>query len=202
MKFQVFILIVLSFSAHATKMTVVQDACQDVRWDQKKCEVLSESPHGQNYNEETNFNSGLVDLGGMLGALTEQMENINNPQMSCIGSSSNLSRLTNYTQRIINKRKLSSCQKACVVKCVTANYITYDKNYKESGINKDSPCQAANSGRGVCRAFSNLADHLMDSVGLVSRSVASKGHAYNRIKVNKKWYYMEPQDPECRFIKQ
>lgn len=198
-----FLLVLLfSFSAYATKMTVVRDACQSVKWEKTRCQILDESPHGQNYNAESSFNTGVVDLGGMLGALTEQLENINNPQMSCIGSNSNLARLTRYTHAIVNRKPLTACQKACVVKCVTANYITYDKNYENPGISNDSPCQTANSGKGVCRAFSNMADHLLDSLGFQSRSVASTGHAYNRIKLNNKWVYLEPQDPECRFIKQ
>lgn len=195
------LLLLFSFSAYATKMTEVRDACQNINWEKTRCQVLDESPHGQDYKAESAFTSGVVDLGGLLGTLSEQMENINNPQQSCFGDRSNLARLTRYTHGIINKKKLSSCQKACVVKCVTANYIKYDPNYKETGINIDSPCQVANSGKGVCRAFSNMADHLLDSLGFESRGVASKGHAYNRVKINKKWYYLEPQDPECRFVK-
>lgn len=195
------VLILLSLNAHATKMTEVRDACQSIKWEKTKCDVLNESPHGMNYRAESSLNTGVVDLGGLLGTLTEQMENINNPQQYCVGSQSNLARLTRYTHALVNRKPLSACQKACVVKCVTANYITYDANYGEDGINRDSPCQTANSGKGVCRAFSNMADHLLDSLGFESRSVASNSHAYNRVKLNNKWYYIEPQDAECRFIK-
>lgn len=196
------VLLILSFNAYATKMTEVRDACQSVKWEKVRCQVLDESPQGMDYRAEDRFTTGVVDLGGMLGTLTEQMENINNPQQYCVGNQSNLARLTRYTHALVNRRPLSSCQKACVVKCVTANYITYDSNYGDSGINRDSPCQIANSGKGVCRAFSNMADHLLDSIGIESRSIASKGHAYNRVKLNNKWYYLEPQLSDCQFIKQ
>lgn len=196
------VIFLLSLNAYATKMTEVKDACQSIKWEKVKCQVLDESPHGMSYSDEDNFTTGVVDLGGMLGALTEQMENINNPQQSCMGSQSNLSRLTRYTTALANRKPLSACQKACVVKCVTANYIKYDRSvYSEGGISYDSPCQVANTGKGICRAFASMADHLMDSLGLKSRSVAKPNHAYNRVKLNNTWYYLEPQDPECRFIR-
>ena len=178
-------------------MVVVKDSCENVNWAAKKCEFLDKSPFDLNYSEK-DFNSNVVDLGGWLGALTEQMENINRPDMGCFNNNGRLGRLTQYTQRIVNRKKLSECQKACVVKCITANYLKYEKSNK-TGINQDSACQAANSGKGVCRAFSNLADHLLDSIGLNARSRASDGHAFNRVLFNKKWYYLEPQDPVCRF---
>lgn len=194
----VFLLLLTTTHSFASKMTAVRDACQHIEWEKKKCEFLDKSPHKNLNYQDNNFNSGVVDLGGMLGALTEQMENINNPSQYCFGNQSNLSRLSRYTQKIVNRKPLSSCQKACVVKCVTANYITYEHSNK-TGINQDSACQAANSGKGVCRAFSNLADNLMDGLGLKSNSVSSNGHAYNKVQFNNKWYYSEPQDSECRF---
>ena len=141
----------------------------------------------------------VVDLGGWLGTLTEQMENINNPDLYCIGGTGRLARLVDYTKRIVSRRPLSACQKACVVKCITSNYIVYQHS-NEGGINQDSACQAANSGRGICRAFANLADYLMDDLGLQSQSRAMPGHAYNKIRLNNRWYYGEPQDSECRFF--
>ncbi len=195
------LLTLISLNSFASKsMTAVKDACQNRDWAKTKCEFFDKSPlAGMNY-QDNQFNSGVVDLGGMLGSLTEQMENINNPNQYCFGNQSNLSRLSRYTNGIVNRKALSSCQKACVVKCVTANYITYEKSNK-GGINQDSACQAANSGKGVCRAFSNLADHLLDGLGLKSNSIASQGHAYNKVQFNNKWFYLEPQDPECRFSK-
>lgn len=196
------VLLLLSLNAYATKMTEVKDACQNIKWEKVKCQFLEESPHGMSYSDEDGHTTRVVNLGGFLGALTEQMENINNPQQSCIGSQSNLSRLTRYTSALANRKPLTACQKACVVKCVTSSYVKYDSSvYTEEGIKKDSACQVANTGKGICRAFASLADHLMDSLGLKSRSVAKPNHAYNRVKFDKKWYYLEPQDPECRFIK-
>ncbi len=194
----VLLFLFISINSYASKMTAVKDACQHTQWEKTKCEFLDKSPHKNLNYQDNKFNSGVVDLGGMLGALTEQMENINNPTQYCFGTQSNLSRLTRYTHKIVNRKPLSSCQKACVVKCVTANYITYEHSNK-TGINQDSACQAANSGKGVCRAFSNLADNLMDGLGLKSNSISSNGHAYNKVQFNNKWYYSEPQDPECRF---
>lgn len=196
----VLFLILTTFSSYASKMTAVRDACQHRDWQNTKCVFLEKSPHKNLNYQDNEYNSGVVDLGGMLGALTEQMDNINNPAQYCFGNQSNLSRLSRYTKQIVDRKPLSACQKACVVKCVTANYITYEHSNK-TGINQDSACQAANSGKGVCRAFSNLADHLNDGLGLKSNSVSSNGHAYNRVQLNNRWYVSEPQDPECRFSK-
>lgn len=199
MKLSLIILIQLfSLSVFAGKMTVVRDACETIDWSKKNCEFSDKSPLGMKYDNEKEFNSAVVDLGGWLGSLTEQMDNINNPNLNCYTDAGRLGRLTNYTKRVVNKKKLSDCQKACVVKCITANYITYQHSGK-TGINQDSACQAANTGKGVCRSFSNLADHLMDSVGLKSQSRASDGHAYNKVLLNGRWVYAEPQDAVCRF---
>ncbi len=182
-------------------MTTVRDECEGRNWAMARCEFLDTNPNDIDYRAENDDNSRVVDLGGWLGTLTEQMESISqrNPDLSCFSDNGRLGRLTNYTRRIINRRALSNCQKACVVKCITANYITYARS-NQTGINQDSACQAANSGRGVCRAFSNLADHLMDEIGLRSQSRSSPTHAYNKIWLNNRWYYGEPQDAECRFF--
>jgi hypothetical protein len=197
MKLLILIMLFPLTSAFAS-MVVVKDACENKNWSQAKCVVTEKSPLNMTYDNEKEFNSELVDLGGWLGTLTEQMDNINNPDLGCFNDSGRLGRLTRYTKGIINRKKLSDCQKACVVKCITANYLTYEHS-KKTGINQDSACQAANTGKGVCRSFSNLADHLMDSVGLKSQSRASDGHAFNKVFINNKWVYLEPQDAQCRF---
>lgn len=196
MKISLFSLLIMS-EAFAT-MTVVRDACEGRNWAQVRCEFLDQNPLGMDYRAESISGSRLVDLGGWLGTLNEQMDNINNPQLSCISDSGRLARLTDYTRRVIARRNLSNCQKACVVKCITSNYITYEP--RPEGQNQDSACQAANSGKGVCRAYSNLADHLMDEIGLRSQSRSSEHHAYNKIWLNGRWYYGEPQDSQCRFF--
>lgn len=201
MKLLTLTLLFISTLSHARMMTAVKDACEGRNWAQTKCEYFETNPYDMNYRAENNTNSAVVDLGGLLGTLTEQMESINqkNPELSCFSDGGRLGRLKNYTRRIVERRKLTDCQKACVVKCITANYITYAHSNR-GGINQDSACQAANSGRGVCRAFSNLADHLMDDLGLYSQSRSSPGHAFNKIYLNNRWYYGEPQDSECRFF--
>lgn len=194
----VFLLMLFSFSSFANKMVAVRDACEKIDWSKKNCEFSQKSPLGMQYDNEKEFNSEIVDLGGWLGTLTEQMDNINNPDLGCFNDAGRLGRLTSYTHRVVNRKKLSDCQKACVVKCITANYLTYEHSNK-TGINQDSACQAANTGKGVCRSFSNLADHLMDSIGLKSQSRSSEGHAYNKVFLNGRWFYAEPQDAVCRF---
>lgn len=193
------LLFILTMSNAFATMTVVKDECENQNWARVRCEFLDKNPLGMNYRQETDLNSRVVDLGGWLGTLNEQMENINNPELSCVADSGRLARLTSYTRRIISRRPLSNCQKACVVKCITANYITYAHSGSDS-MAQDSACQAANSARGVCRAFSNLADHLMDETGLRSQSRASENHAYNKVWLNGRWYYGEPQDSQCRFF--
>jgi hypothetical protein len=201
MKFFLFTFLLISSVSEARMMTAVRDECEGRNWAQTRCEFLATNPFEMDYRSENDKNSRVVDLGGWLGTLTEQMESINqrNPELSCFSDGGRLGRLKNYTRRIVNQRRLSPCQKACVVKCITANYITYAHSNR-GGINQDSACQAANSGKGVCRAFSNLADHLMDDLGLQSQSRSSEGHAFNKIYLNNRWYYGEPQDSECRFF--
>ena len=197
--FFLFTTLLLTINALAS-MVVVKDACEHSNWEKKKCVVEETSPFGMDYSTEKNFNTAVVDLGGWLGTLTEQMDNINNPDLGCFSDSGRLGRLTSYTRRVVNQKKLSDCQKACVVKCITAHYLKYEHSNK-TGINQDSACQAANTGKGVCRSFANLADHLLGSVGVSSRTRASDGHAFNRVYVNNQWVYLEPQDPECRFVR-
>jgi hypothetical protein len=198
MKFLI-LMILISGLAHA-KMLVVRDHCENQNWAQKKCQFLKTNPYHMNYRAENETNSRVVDLGGWLGTLTEQMESINEgrPDLSCFSDQGRLGRLTGYAKRITSGH-LSPCQKACVVKCITSNYITYGDS-PGNGIKKDSACQAANSGKGVCRSFANLADHLMDEIGLQSQSRSSDSHAFNKIFLNGRWYYGEPQDSECRFF--
>ena len=181
------------------KMTVVRDACEDKDWSQVRCEFLDQNPFNINYRAEDESISRASDIGGHLSTLFEELNSINSRELDCFSDSGRLGRLTNYTKRMINRKPLSNCQKACVVKCVTANFITYSRPDKAKVV-MDSACAAANSGTGTCRAYSNLADHLMDEVGLRSHSRASAPHAYNRIWLNNRWYYGEPQDSECRFF--
>lgn len=192
------IFLLISSSAFG-KMTGVRDACEEKDWSKVRCEYLDQNPFDINYRAESEDVSRASDIGGHLSTLFEQMGSINNPELSCFSDYGRLGRLTQYTRNIINRRPLSNCQKACVVKCVTANFITYSRPDK-ARIVMDSACAAANSGTGTCRAYSNLADHLMDEIGLRSHSRASAPHAYNRIWLNQRWYYGEPQDSECRFF--
>lgn len=184
--------------ANDLNMQTVRDECQSQNWAQKNCEFTQNNAFNMDYYNTRRFTTGVVDLGGLLGTLTEQMDNINNPELSCVGDAGRLARLSQYTRNIVNRRQLTPCQKACAVKCITANYITYQRS-NQTGINQDSACQAANSGRGVCRAFANLADHLLGQVGVPSRTASNDHHSYNRVRLNGSWLYLEPQDPECRF---
>ncbi len=195
---------ILTISHAFARMTVVRDACENRNWAAVQCQFLDTNPFDINFRAEDDSISRASDFGGHLSTLFEQMESINNPALSCFSDHGRLGRLTNYTRRIINRRPLSNCQKACVVKCITANYLTYtlpEITGPINGLVRESACAAANSGQGFCRGFANLADHLMDEVGLRSQSRASGPHAYNKIWLNNEWFYGEPQDSKCRFFR-
>lgn len=196
---KIFILLLLFSSlSQAKKMTVVKDHCESIQWEKQRCDFVDKLHDQIKYNTVNKKASMLIDIGGILGTLTEQMENINNPSNYCVGDQSNLGHLRSYARKLTQGKQLSSCQKACVVKCITANYLTWTET-KNPGPATGSPCQVANSGKGECWAFASLADDLNDHLGLKSQSVANVGHAYNKIKFGNKWYYSEPQDSSCRF---
>lgn len=178
-------------------MRTVHRACGKQDWKKRKCEFLDTNPYKQNYAKQLPKAEKMLDLAAHIGTLLETFENINNQDFTCIGSKGNLNQILEYTRGILTRKNLSACQKACVTKCVTANYITY-----QLGLDSwESPCEVANSGKGKCVGFANMGDHLMDNIGLRSKSVANQGHAYNKVWLNGHWYYSEPQDGNCRFFR-
>lgn len=185
-------------SAMANNLQGTKLSCGSINWNQVTCRTSDAKKEKEDYINQVSHTEKLVDWYAFVGTITTQLGSINQPQNACYGSANNLAELRKYTHKLVKKKPLSNCQKACVVKCVTSNYLKYDS--QEHGATKMSACQAANKGKGDCKAFSNLADHLLDSLGVPSRSVASATHAFNKVKLNGKWFIMEPQQSDCRFM--
>ncbi|MEK7355695.1 MAG: transglutaminase domain-containing protein [Bdellovibrionota bacterium] len=116
---------------------------------------------------------------------------------SCYGPASKLSKLKSYAKKVVGGKSLSSCQKACVAKCITSHYLKTD--YSKAG--NSTACQAANAKAGDCQAFSALSDAVLDTLGAKSRTAHSftMGHAYNKVEADGEWLYYEPMNDRCEF---
>lgn len=110
-----------------------------------------------------------------------------------------LDQLNDAVQEIAEEHSdLSDLQKACLVKCITSNYLSYTTDFPEQMIG--TACGAARSGRTNCKGFAALADYLLDQLDVRSNSIASVTHAFNRLRYNNRWYIFEPQANGCEFF--
>lgn len=111
--------------------------------------------------------------------------------------------LADYTE----KKELKACQTACLVRCITSNYITYDSKSKSATI--QTPYQTARHGRGICGDFSNFSRHLLEFLGYDSQTeygvFTSSGkiepHNWTSLTIDGEKYWFEPQQSACIFYK-
>ncbi len=52
---------------------------------------------------------------------------------------------------------------------------------------------------GECTEFVFFFDDLAYYLGVKSRLAGGEGHIYNSVKINGKWFFLEPQDNNCTF---
>tara|TARA_B100000925_G_scaffold262107_1_gene219224 strand:+ start:12506 stop:13294 length:789 start_codon:yes stop_codon:yes gene_type:complete len=97
----------------------------------------------------------------------------------------------------IENRSLKNCQKACLVKCITANILKGQRNWRTKlGAVESSFLHE----KGECTEYSRIATFLGSSIGLKTGIVAGKSHAFVEYTINGQRYFAEPQDSSCSFF--
>ena len=101
----------------------------------------------------------------------------------------------------LTTHKLNSCQKACLVKCASANILRFKSN---SDTKFQSISEAYSQRVGECTEFSSVANDLAGALNIPSTIVAGRsersGHAWNFFRINNGWYMGEPQNDKCEFF--
>ncbi len=123
-----------------------------------------------------------------------------------------------------NNKNLNDCQKACLLKCTTSEYLTHEyyagddmvafsyggDDGVSTGIQEHGSFGLMLKERvGVCFDFSVLYQKLADKNGVNSKSIDSirfkgkdgleTGHAFNTVEIDGKLYKSEPQSSRCEF---
>ncbi|MFM8312909.1 MAG: hypothetical protein ACKOA8_01350 [Deltaproteobacteria bacterium] len=92
-------------------------------------------------------------------------------------------------------------RRACMALCVSANYIKY--NWFRLDTKLGSMSYKVRAKEGDCSVFSEFASYLAGLSGIKNRIVVNTAtwHVYLRFDLNGTWYYAEPQNDECTFMK-
>ncbi|EPZ51127.1 transglutaminase-like protein [Bacteriovorax sp. BAL6_X] len=191
-------------SANEAALKRVQNSCiESIDWSNKKCSLAFDQQYNLDSVESAfstffNFVEGpLIDAIAYADILVEEaMTWEDSPRRIEREKGKKLKSKVLKSIKSADKG-LSSCQKACLVKCVTSNYLEYSANFSKF-INTDD---IFNNAKGVCTEFSDLAEYLGDELGIEVRvaTAITKKHAYNQIKIDDRWFSFEPQSERCEF---
>lgn len=155
-----------------------------------KCDVMATNEeHWYNYTEDSEYY-----MAPLVGAIGEIVRFANKAFYNYKGEKEEeilVSELKDYM-----KDGLSSCQKACVVKCATSQVLNYSSSNKTKlkGV-----ADLYDERIGECTEFQSVANDLGRKLGVDVRSMSGPGHAYNAFKIDGLWYYGEPQSKDCSF---
>ena len=171
-----------------------------------RCDVLYSEQYTLGTMEK-GFSFIMYNIGGPLFKGMAEVENViqnlisNEPTQSSIEFKKAQKTRLNLIGKLNKKAKkenLNSCQKACLVKCATSNYIEYKST---SGMKSNHIEDIYSSQKGVCTEFSSMANDLGSEIGIEVRNVSSikQRHSYNEVKIDGEWYRFEPQSQKCEF---
>lgn len=115
-----------------------------------------------------------------------------------------LTDVENLVLNHVHENDLTSCQAACVVKCVSKEYIDYDKSKFLRSIR--TPKQIAITEKGACGDFANFSVHLLTLLGLDANieyglsKKSSSSHSWTSVMIDDREYWFEPQHSTCTFF--
>lgn len=194
-----FLSLVFSYVASADPHQSVMENCINHKdWSKVSC----------NYEYDPEFSEGGDAVGRVVGHVTKDgFGGISQAAWDIVhyvGTAGEKTKGTKRRKEVINllssyigNKKLSTCQKTCLVKCASANILKYDDMdfYSKYGSVEAS----YNCEKGSCTEFSNLFDDLAYQFGIRSRVQNSMkmGHSFNKVKIDNDWVYVEPQDASC-----
>ena len=94
-------------------------------------------------------------------------------------------------------KNLNDCQKSCLVKCATSNILNYHHYEKTK---QGAVYDVYEDGVGVCTEYQKVGWDLAKALGLKMKYAFGYGHAFLKFKINGKWIFGDPQDPDCNFF--
>ncbi len=175
----------------------------------------------------------IVSLQNQIVELEESLKNNNSGSLSKEEIISNIRKQNLEGDEIYKKiaedlkkfnysKSLNECQKACVVKCTTATYLSHEDLDPNGGVIIESTDKVTTGIQahgsfglmmkervGVCYDFSTLYSKLalelgvnasrVSSVRFLSENGVDTGHAFNEVKIDGNFFKAEPQNTECKF---
>lgn len=200
------IILVFSLQVQASQYERVKTQCIEQRdWSQVKCHFSKDQIYGYTDVSYTatqfvwdgiHITNKVVQLGdNLLSHITlPGMFPVSIPSAGTVKRKSIISLLDNY----FNEAKVTSCQKACIIKCASANILEYQLN---ENTRYEHAKKVYEEEEGVCTEFSVVFDDLAAQFDLPSKRIANveMRHAYNKVKIDGEWVYLEPQSPSCDF---
>lgn len=197
------------YATDLSSMEKVENQCLNVtNWDKKVCELIYDNDYAQNDSEE--LLSAVFDLitepsmkflasiEKIYYELIKEEAPANSDEYKKAKATRSL--IKNKITDITNGSQMNSCQKACLIKCVTSNYIEYE--IPQMSLKNIHIEEVYTSGKGKCTEFAMMANDLSDNLGLQTRVVSNfrERHAYNQILIDNQWFQFEPQSDSCEFF--
>ena len=175
----------------------LERACLNIDFSQKECEV-ADSKVVEEWFDYTNAPAiGSRAYNTIINATLDGIANLKkDPKGEMIRRNVN----AKIYAKII-KEGLNTCQKACLSKCATATILRYNHNIGR-GPHPYSTESLYKNRSGVCTEFSRLNQDIGELTGVevLMRGTLKGLHSYNYYRINKLWYYGEPQNKNANFF--
>ena len=178
---------------------VKEDCVDSIDWSRVQCNFTKDPAYTDSvsnilYPVVNTVGKGSGDIAQILH---ESLKNVGSIVYRDTPGGVKRAKIVSMLKEKIAQKSLKTCQKACLLKCASSNILKYESSISKYGSTK----YAYSCEKGVCTEFSDVFDDLASMFNIPSRSSGSikEGHAFNKIKIQGKWVYLEPQSNQCRF---
>lgn len=176
----------------------IQRQClQDIDWEQVECKFKHDSYYDDGAflpsQLATQLFSGVSELGQLIYERTQLI-----PLASLIlpdHGSKKRKGVQKLLSSYLQGKNLSSCQKACFIKCASSQVLEYGHSSAKFG----SVASIYEKERGVCTEYARVYDDLANEFGVESSLIASQDHAFNKVHLNGIPVYLDPEKSDCQF---
>ncbi len=167
------------------QVNAVTKSCLQRDWSKVVCHYNKIEEH------EDESMSGLVQF------LLDGLEHFWRYKLIQFASSPTRDKVLEILKNKVKAENIVGCKIACLTKCATNALLDYEINFFSK---YGTTSNLYTSETGVCTEFSSLFDDIADNIGIQSRTIYSPGHAYNQVKIDNDWKYIEPEGTSCRFF--
>jgi len=174
-----------NFGIDQNQVDAVINDCLGRDWTKENCRY-------DNDEERANEN-----MNGLMQFIVDGIQHLVRNRPIQLASSPTRDKVLEILKNEVKTKNIFGCKIACLTKCATNALLDHEYNFysKYGTISNLYTCKT-----GVCTEFSNLFDDISDNIGIQSRTIYSSEHAYNQVKIDNDWKYIEPQGFSCRFF--